>query len=404
MHKIAVLEDRILKTSKSLNHLTDQALLNHVYSQGSLVFFSSLFCAVLVYIGLSFKGNLTNQLTLWAELFLAVTAYRIGISILYQRKQDQASTYTWRNLYIFGAFLGGLTWGAAAVLFLPESTLLQKTLLIFMLAGITSGSVPITAAIPQASIAFLVMAIAPFILLLAYTNDVMLQFFDVALALYLVYSIIVSLKTYRLIRNSLVLQFEKSSLLEDVYHAKLELEKINKKLHIAATHDPLTQLANRTLFKNTLGKTIIKSRANNKIFALLYLDLDNFKMINDRYGHHAGDIILLTVSERLKGYFGNNVVIARLGGDEFIVLVTNIDYPRQIKYIAGEVCRLLSLPMKVDQQQISITVSIGISLYPKEGKDIEGLLRTADKSMYYVKQHGGGSFYLREPEAASNLD
>ena len=211
--------------------------------------------------------------------------------------------------------------------------------------------------------------------------------FDMALSLYLLYTIVLTIKIYKLIKNSIVLQFENNLLLT-------HLEISNKKLEHAATHDALTQVANRRLFIANLKKSIDIAKKNNKMLALFYIDLDNFKAANDRYGHQAGDRILIAAIERLKNYFRRDDHIARLGGDELAIIIENAKNKNEIEMIARDICHLIALPIEMDNITLHISASIGISIYPYDGQEIEMLLHRADEYMYSVKENGGNNFYF----------
>lgn len=366
------------------------SLIAHVYMQTNVAMFASVFCATIIFIAL-FNSQTNNvKLLIWATFFLTVSALRIILSNGYSNdKFPQRKINFWRNLYIIGSLLGGISWGALGVYFFPEANAEQQILMILMLAGVTAGAVPFSAAVPSAAIVFLVSSLPPFIISIALLQNYTYLLFDMAVSLYLVYMIILTIRSYHLINNSVILKFENDALLSN-------LEISNKKLEYAATHDPLTQVANRRLFKFNFDTAIKHAQENKKLLALFYIDLDNFKFANDIYGHRTGDLVLITVIERLKESFYKEDIIARLGGDELAMIIENMTNRDEIETIARKICQLIAIPIVINDVHIKISASIGIGIYPFDGKDYDTLLRYSDKYMYYVKEHGGNNYYLNK--------
>ncbi|PKO38786.1 MAG: signaling protein [Betaproteobacteria bacterium HGW-Betaproteobacteria-6] len=160
-----------------------------------------------------------------------------------------------------------------------------------------------------------------------------------------------------------------------------------------AYNDALTGLPNRLLFMEQLSRAIEHASANTTQLAVLFLDLDRFKFINDTLGHEAGDKLLATMAQRLKGCVRADDCVARLGGDEFTVLLDDLPNAAVAASVAQNICRTVSAPLIIDDQEIVITTSIGISLFPQDGPDLSRLLRHADTAMYRAKQSGSGFCY-----------
>ena len=156
-------------------------------------------------------------------------------------------------------------------------------------------------------------------------------------------------------------------------------------LKYLATHDPLTGLPNRTLFSDRLHHALLlASRSNTKI-AVMFIDLDGFKSINDAFGHEMGDQVLKRIAQRLNNCVRKSDTIARFSGDEFTLIIENITNSNAAALIAAKILKQLSIPLMEHDQQITITASIGISIYPTDGKDEKSLLKKADEAMYQVK-------------------
>lgn len=165
-----------------------------------------------------------------------------------------------------------------------------------------------------------------------------------------------------------------------------ERKQSEKILQHLATHDPLTDLPNRTLFFDRLRHAISLAERSNVLVAVMFLDLDEFKSVNDAFGHEKGDLMLQEVTARLKHCVRESDTVARLAGDEFTIAIENIAKPEDAAIIARKILIRLSEPFFVDEQQFKITASIGISLHPQDGKDVESLIKTADSAMYLVKK------------------
>jgi diguanylate cyclase (GGDEF)-like protein len=162
--------------------------------------------------------------------------------------------------------------------------------------------------------------------------------------------------------------------------------------HLAYS-DTLTGLPNRALFMDQLNRSIERIAARNGMIAILFLDLDRFKYVNDTLGHEVGDRLLEAMAQRIKGCVRNDDCVARLGGDEFTILLEDIPNPGVAGSVAQNICRTVSAPLEIDGQEIFVTASIGISVYPTDGLDVSSLLRHADTAMYRAKQNRSGFSY-----------
>jgi diguanylate cyclase (GGDEF)-like protein len=185
--------------------------------------------------------------------------------------------------------------------------------------------------------------------------------------------------------------------------AELEAEVAERRgaearLDHLAHHDPLTGLPNRLMFFEQLGKSIALAARAGRQLAVLFIDLDRFKEVNDTLGHAIGDELLVAVTHRLTSHLRAGDALARLGGDEFICVVEDITDPREVGIVAEKLIALLSRPFGVHDHELYIAASIGICLYPGDGEDVATLVRNADTAMYQAKAHGRGRshFYTAE--------
>lgn len=159
-----------------------------------------------------------------------------------------------------------------------------------------------------------------------------------------------------------------------------------------ARHDTLTGAPNREMLLDLMQFSIIAAHRNRQQLAVLFIDLDRFKAINDRYGHAAGDAVLVATAQRLKATVRESDTVARLSGDEFVVMIQPVDDPQQVAVIAQKLIDALLRPIEHEGQSLHISASIGISIYPIDGKNTEELLHNADAAMYNSKRNGRNTF------------
>jgi diguanylate cyclase len=165
-----------------------------------------------------------------------------------------------------------------------------------------------------------------------------------------------------------------------------------------AQHDVLTGLPNRRLLNERLTQAITLARRRGTSLAVLFLDLDRFKHVNDSLGHEVGDKLLQSVSQRLQAAVRTSDTISRQGGDEFVLLLSEVAHGSDAAYTAQKMIAALGAPHAIDNQDLHITASIGVSLYPDDGEDAETLLKNADTAMYHAKERGPNSFQFFKPD------
>lgn len=173
-----------------------------------------------------------------------------------------------------------------------------------------------------------------------------------------------------------------------MYHDITERVQAETHLRFMATHDPLTVLPNRVLFYEHLDHALAIANRNQQRVAIFFLDLDGFKEVNNLLGHSKGDALLQQVAERLQSGLRNSDLVARLGGDEFAFVFENIRSPEDAALIADKILTSLARPFSLEGQELCISGSLGISLFPEDGDDSKNLLRFADAAMYRVKGQG----------------
>lgn len=174
------------------------------------------------------------------------------------------------------------------------------------------------------------------------------------------------------------------ALMADITALKSHAEWLEETAH----QDPLTQLPNRTLFLDRLHHALARAHRDKTQLAVCYIDLDEFKPVNDTYGHAAGDRLLIEIAARLRGQIRGGDTAARLGGDEFVLILTHLVEAEECRQAMDRVLAAITAPVQIDKQTVSISASIGIALYPRDGDKADDLLLLADQAMYEAKRTG----------------
>lgn len=174
------------------------------------------------------------------------------------------------------------------------------------------------------------------------------------------------------------------------------------RIEYLAHYDTLTGLANRTMIEKRAEMSRMAVERDGRHLALLFLDLDGFKAVNDSLGHATGDKLLCHVADRLRSAVGERDLVARQGGDEFVILLDSIAEPEDAAYVANRILNTLKVPLTLNDQTVFTTASIGISCYPDDSQDLTTLLRNADMAMYRAKRLGHGRYVFYRPEMDAN--
>ncbi len=285
----------------------------------------------------------------------------------------------WSKLAILGATLSGALWGTASLLLFPLEHVAYQALLVFVIAGMSAGAVTSLSSIFAASATFLLLTLLPLVWrFLSLESDVGYAMTIMGI-LFTVMVIASSRRISQSIQESLKVRYERQCAEETIIYQ--------------AHYDELTQLPNRRLFIDRLNQEITRAQRHHHFGAILFLDLDHFKNINDSLGHRVGDILLQEVAQRLRRRIRNEDTVARLGGDEFVILLTEIGDSREItsswvQNFAAQIQQLFTEPFMVQEHELHLSASIGVTLFPINGAVPEDLLQQADVAMYRAKAEG----------------
>jgi two-component system cell cycle response regulator len=179
-----------------------------------------------------------------------------------------------------------------------------------------------------------------------------------------------------------------------------KLENSNRALEALALHDALTGLPNRRLLLERLSLALAHTRRNKSTMAVMYLDLDGFKQINDTLGHAAGDTLLKMVAARLVAAVRQEDTVARVGGDEFVIALWELSHGDEVAMLASKLIQAVSQPYSIQGRGVNITVSVGVSIYPTHGEEVEALMKSADLALYEAKRAGKNGYRIAAPTAS----
>jgi diguanylate cyclase (GGDEF)-like protein/PAS domain S-box-containing protein len=182
-----------------------------------------------------------------------------------------------------------------------------------------------------------------------------------------------------------------------------QLKHQQQTLELMAHYDPLTRLPNRILFADRFAQAVARCKREKTLLGICYLDLDGFKPVNDTYGHETGDQLLIAVAERIKAILREEDTVSRLGGDEFALLLVDLESIEQFENALGRIHHAIAQPIAINDQQVAVSASSGMTIYPVDDNDSDTLLRHADQAMYQAKLAGRNCYRLFDPAHNKHL-
>ncbi|MDR3476723.1 MAG: GGDEF domain-containing protein [Gammaproteobacteria bacterium] len=350
----------------------NESLVTLAYRQTNFGILTSIFCGIIIWVRTHSDAVHISASNFWFFLLLSTSLLRFILVKIYLNFGEHTKNAFWRKLYIAQATLGGGVWGLLPILLLPGSTSSEQILMVMVIAGITSGAVPFISSVLTASVIYSSTTLIPLLVYFIFLNASADLLMALATAVYLIFLIVQSKKINAMLANGLLLQFE-------LHAAKNSLE-------YSATHDPLTKVANRNLFNKKFMHALATAKYHSRGLALIYLDLDHFKKVNDTYGHVYGDQLLMAFVQRLQEIFKHEDMIARLGGDEFTIILENIHDKSEVDQYVARLQEKENEPVVIKDHKFIIKASIGISIFPADGSDFDALLNAADTAMYAAKK------------------
>lgn len=377
-----------------------------------------------VVVGVAFWGSVPRPiLVTWVVLSLLLLALRYVLMKAYQhRTQRVQDALRWAQWFTLTSLGSGVLWGAAGWMFFsPDSAALQ-VFLYTSLVGLAAGSIIVTSYWLPAYFAFAVPAIGVAALRLLVEGGIEYISLAALMAMYLVIITRVARVQHAAGQSLVRLRDENVDLVARLSDEKSAVEAANRELdervrertaqleeevevrkaaehrleHLAH-HDPLTGLPNRLAFGYQLERAIAQSTRRQRRLALLFIDLDRFKEVNDSAGHNVGDLLLQAVAERLTYNLRLGDSLSRLGGDEFVCLLEDVVDSREAMRVADKMLTLLAGTFDVAGHEVHLSASIGICLFPDDGSDRETLVRNADTAMFRAKADGRGRAHFYTP-------
>ena len=331
-----------------------------------------------------------STILIWFCAINFLSLIRIGLykkfKTLYSEKEIPAY---WHSITLATSITSGALWGSVAIWLFPENNIAHQVFPAFVLAGMCAGAVTTLSAKMSSSIAFITLAMVPLIVRFLLEETDIAYAMAIMSILFTVTIIVTSRNMNRTIQESL-LRRQQRTLAEDA-------------VHYHANYDMLTDLPNRRLLSERLNQEIKRSIRHKHFGAVLFLDIDHFKTINDSLGHAVGDNLLKQLAQRIKNRIRGEDIIARLGGDEFIILISEAgdnvnDATDNAVSFADEILRLFNKPFIINDHEIHVTISIGITVFPLTETTPEKLLQKADLALYEAKETGRNTVRLFLPE------
>jgi diguanylate cyclase (GGDEF)-like protein len=370
----------------------DEALFRQLISNSSIPLIGSAIGSLLVAISQT-ESSESKKVIIWLYLVYATLAMRIWLTRSCKNQLAKTGYNSSAALrYAMTIGLSGLAWGMGGLLII-DATPLAIVITTTAIQAMVMGSVLALGAFIPAFLAFAIPSIAPLILVFVFSGGIA----NIVLALYssifLALMVGIAFRYNNSLRNSWQITFEKEDLIKSLTEANEKILFQNIELNHIAHHDMLTGLPNRHLLADRMKQAMVRSQRNQSKVAVLFLDLDGFKPINDQLGHEAGDTALREVAERLRGAMRLEDTLARVGGDEFVILLSDLN--ENVKDAAELVARkclsVFQQPFLIHDHHYRMGTSIGISFGDRDCSP-DKLLIAADMAMYKAKEAGRGQY------------
>lgn len=341
----------------------------------------------------------------WLAALVVLNALRLGISTVI-RRYDLAELHGRQTLQVLTgfAFISGCLWAASPFLDAVRDNYAAKAYVIFIIAGICAGAVIQSPAYSKVAIAFGAPQMASGIvsLLMAGSTIEIIVAFDLALLMVMMFRSSRKSETNFITSHSDRLRA--ISLARSLSDANAAIQTSNDKLEILANRDPLTGLGNRSAFNRGLARHLDDCSSRGQPAALLIIDLDRFKSINDTMGHATGDLVLSAFAARLSSVIEASDLAVRLGGDEFAILLHGADARERAERVASEILAISNTPVMVGDRPVVTGSSIGLALLPDHATRAEDLFAFADIALYAAKEEGRRRICVFNPEIKQKLD
>ncbi|WP_243439885.1 GGDEF domain-containing protein [Fundidesulfovibrio soli] len=365
-----------------------RSILDVVEKQQSLGAVSTAFLSVLITLTVS-SDHILPTATAWTVCVFLASAYKAFLSCYHRHDRFKAVSLRTRGaLVIVSAATTGILW-SIPMTFVDFNHPVELATVILITSGIISGSVNTylgniicMAIISTAPIASIIAAMSIRMTPVPTTAII-------SIITFYAYIMSVSVKTARGSKELFSAKFENAELIEHLESAKKELQEL-------ANRDDLTGLPNRRLLAELFDQAAREAVRSNTRLAVLFIDMNDFKHINDKYGHEIGDKALVAAASIMRRAVRGADIVARLGGDEFVAIVRDIATPGDAALVSGNLSKALKTPVAIDGYSIDVSASIGVSIFPDHARSLDTLLTLSDAAMYHAKGKEGQGPSLHE--------
>tara|TARA_R110001606_G_scaffold395664_2_gene568521 strand:- start:140252 stop:142285 length:2034 start_codon:yes stop_codon:yes gene_type:complete len=394
----------VVKQQQLQSHV-DSLRLQLLVSEAPVAIITSSIISVLLIIFLLGDVIDKTMLSSWVVLIVIVAILRMFlvrkiVRALTQNKLslNQYKLKRYETVYGLGAFLNGCLLGGLGILIDANWPLGIQFIIPFVLAGLSAAAVSSNSSSLPSYYGFIFPALLP----LSYgLFAIDFKFASALVLLYLILMVVTSKRFNATLVNNIRLRFENETLIDELKTSNqtqadliVEKQEQHKMLERMAHYDILTNLPNRVLLADRLSQAMVQCQRRRQSLAVVFLDLDSFKAVNDTYGHDVGDKMLITLSSRMKDALREGDTLSRIGGDEFVAVLTDLAKVKDCQPVLKRLLKAAAIPVTVGDAVMQVSASIGVTLYPQDGVDADQLMRHADQAMYVAKQAGKNRYHL----------
>jgi diguanylate cyclase (GGDEF)-like protein len=378
--------------TQNLEHDINVSVLHSLIHNSYLALFAS-FISTIVLFFLAQNHVQTDHLILWFLISLLIFIGRLSLLWFYQKKHFLTLfSFSIKQLLLSNILITSILMGLFLLLFFKSLDEGPQLFVMLIIAGLVVGSVSTYAMSKEAFYLYFFPVVIPLLIASFLYKITNYPFLELIIVVFFSIMIIAFHKIHSTYMRALLKEFENKTLVQELETSNDILKQKQVQLHQQAYYDHLTTLPNRAHFYALLEDAIDRSLNTQSQNALLFLDIDNFKQINDSLGHIVGDDVLQKIAELFKQWLPSHIYVARLGGDEFVVLIQEYHYENEVAKIASQLLRISHKPLTIDGHQLYVSISIGISTFPEHGKTREDVLRNSDSALYKAKEHGKNNY------------
>ena len=329
----------------------------------------------------------------WFAALVAVMLMRAAVHWRYARTPAaEHDAGRWESRYVRSTLAAGAVWTYVPAALFPETDALLQAAVVIVVGGVIISGAALCAASRSAVYGLITLPLAALIARLLLQPDRIHRLLAVAILLFGFVIVRMSGEIRRSIVEAFGARLHNEQLLERVRESEEKLRSAAEEARFLAYHDALTGLPNRRLLDDRLRQAVFQAQRHDARLAVMLIDLDDFKLVNDSAGHRAGDAVLREVAVRLGGCVRKADTLARHGGDEFVVVIADVQAQADCQVVAEKILHVLAGEFRFDGARFVLGASIGISIFPADAGDADTLLRHADAAMYLAKQLGRNQY------------